>query len=335
MSLVSVFIPCYNYGAYLAECVESALTQAGVDVEVLVIDDASNDDSAAVARQLAAQDGRVSVHVHPENRGHIATYNEGLDWARGDYLLLLSADDLLVPGALARAAAVLDAHPAVGFVFGDVPRPGDEGKPLRTEGEPRIYSGQEWLEERCRSGYNVVPVPTAVVRTTVAKQVGGYLPDHPHAGDLEMWLRLAAYADVAELPTHQGVYRRHDESMSKSFYANAGIEDLVACKRAFDEVLTTHRNAIPDADRLRALAYRGCAIRMIGRASTVYDRGLRRADYVDTLVDLALQTDPSVRRTPVYIKFRARRALGYGPAAGLARLRSRVSARAGSMGGNR
>jgi hypothetical protein len=224
-------------------------------------------------------------------------------------------------------------------VFGDVPRVGEEGQPLRTEGAAAIYPGHAWLEERCRSGYNVVPVPTAVVRTSVQRKVGGYLPDHPHAGDLEMWLRLAAYADVAELPTHQGVYRRHQQSMSKSFYANAGIEDLVACKKAFDEVLTTHQDAVPAAGRLRALARRACAIRMIGRASTVYDSGLRRPDYVDTLVDLALRTDPGVRRSAVYRKFQLRRALGYGPAATLARLRGQLrtgfTSGAGGTGGSR
>jgi GT2 family glycosyltransferase len=327
VTLVSVFVPCHNYGHYLEECVSSVLTQEGVDVEVLVIDDASSDDSAEVAARLAAADPRVSIRVHATNRGHIATYNEGLEWVRGDYLLLLSADDALVPGALRRAVAVLDAHPSVGFLFGDVPRPGDEGRPLRTEGTVRLYTGHEWLEERCATGYNVVPVPTAVVRAAVQRQVGGYLPAHPHAGDLEMWLRLAAHADVAELDTHQGVYRRHATSMSSAAYAHAGVEDLVACSRAFDEVLMTHRDAIADADRLRTMARRACARRMVGRASTVYDAGAGRADFVDTLLGLAFRTDPSVRRSAVYAKFRLRRALGFRTASTVARLRPRSAAR--------
>ena len=116
---VSVVVPCYRYGHFLPECVGSILDQEGVDVRVLVIDDASPDDSAQAARRLAAADARVEVRVHEVNRGHIATYNEGLlDWADGDYSVLISADDVLAPGALARATAVLEEHPEIGFVYG-------------------------------------------------------------------------------------------------------------------------------------------------------------------------------------------------------------------------
>jgi glycosyltransferase involved in cell wall biosynthesis len=75
---VSVVIPCYRYGRYLPDCVRSVLDQEGVDVRVLIIDDASPDDSGEVAMGLAAEDERVQVRVHRENRGHLATYNEGL-----------------------------------------------------------------------------------------------------------------------------------------------------------------------------------------------------------------------------------------------------------------
>src|SRR4051812_4578035 len=104
MSRVDVVIPCYNYGRYLAACVDSVLSQDGVDVRALIIDDASTDDSVRMARALAASDERVRLRCHPRNRGHIATYNEGLlEWADAEYLVLLSADDLLVAGALRRA----------------------------------------------------------------------------------------------------------------------------------------------------------------------------------------------------------------------------------------
>ncbi|WP_460807831.1 glycosyltransferase family 2 protein [Micromonospora zhanjiangensis] len=93
---VSVVIPCYNYGHYLPECVHSVLSQSGVEVDVLIVDDASPDGSAEVARELSA-DPRVRLIAHRENRGHIATYNEGLAAVDGEYVVLLSADDLLSP----------------------------------------------------------------------------------------------------------------------------------------------------------------------------------------------------------------------------------------------
>ena len=118
MSRFDIIIPCYNYGNYLRECVESVLDQSHQDLRVLIIDDASPDHTAEVAADLAARDPRVEFRRHAVNQGHIATYNEGLEWTTGDYTLLLSADDLLVPGALLRASRLLDAHPEVGFVYG-------------------------------------------------------------------------------------------------------------------------------------------------------------------------------------------------------------------------
>src|SRR5881227_754343 len=111
MSSIDVIVPCYRYGRYLRKCVRSVLGQGLPGTRVLVIDDSSPDDTAEVAAALCAEDERVHLIRHPVNKGHIATYNEGIEWANARYLLLLSADDFVLPGALVRAAALLDEHP--------------------------------------------------------------------------------------------------------------------------------------------------------------------------------------------------------------------------------
>ena len=78
LARIDVFIPCYNYGRFLYQCVNSVLGQEGVDVRVLVIDDASPDNTAEVAAALAREDPRVTVIRHSSNKGHINTYNEGI-----------------------------------------------------------------------------------------------------------------------------------------------------------------------------------------------------------------------------------------------------------------
>jgi len=118
LSTVQVIIPCYNYGRFLRSCVASALSQEGVDVRVLIIDDCSSDNSVDICRELQCADRRVSFIHHKVNKGHIATYNEGLLLASSDYVVLLSADDLLTPGALRRAADLMDQNPSVGLVYG-------------------------------------------------------------------------------------------------------------------------------------------------------------------------------------------------------------------------
>src|SRR5437899_3312632 len=117
MSRVDVIIPCYKYGCYLRQCVESLLTQSMADMRILVMDDASPDNTAEVAAELVRQDNRVEVRRHATNQGHIATYNEGLEWVKADYVLLISADDALTPGALRRAVRLMDTHPAVVLVY--------------------------------------------------------------------------------------------------------------------------------------------------------------------------------------------------------------------------
>src|SRR5437868_1488824 len=113
MATVDVVIPCYNYGRFLEACLRSVLTQPISDLRVLIIDDASTDDSALIAKHLATDDPRIEVRVHSENRGHIRTYNEGIDWAESEYFVLLSADDLLAPGSLGRAVTIMDGEPDI------------------------------------------------------------------------------------------------------------------------------------------------------------------------------------------------------------------------------
>ncbi len=113
--LVKVIIPCYGYADLLEGCVRSVLRRQRVAVRVLIVDDCSPDDTPAVARRVAESDDRVEYRRHADNMGLIATANEGLEWAEdSDYVVLLSADDRLVPGSLDRAVDALEYHPEVG-----------------------------------------------------------------------------------------------------------------------------------------------------------------------------------------------------------------------------
>src|SRR5947209_2320354 len=172
MSTFAVIIPCYRYAHYLPACVESVLAQPGVDLRVLILDDASPDDTPTVARALAAGDRRVEYRRQATNQGHIATFNKGLAWADGDYTVLISADDLLTAGALSRAAALLDAHPEVGLVSGQVLlfKSGQPLPPARTPpgpGQWKLTPGRKWFERACRTGRTFITSPEAVVRTSL------------------------------------------------------------------------------------------------------------------------------------------------------------------------
>jgi glycosyltransferase involved in cell wall biosynthesis len=311
MSRVDVIVPCYNYGRYLPGCVCSVLGQEGVDVRVLIIDDASPDGSGHVAEVLARRDERVEVRRHAVNRGHIATYNEGLDWAAGDYLLLLSADDLLCPGALRRAAHVMDAHPEVGLTYGrqikfasDAP---PSAGPATADGDCRIRSGAEFVEWCCRTGQNPVTTPTAVVRTALQKRLGGYRKDLPHTGDMELWLRFAAHAAVAVIDADQAYKRMHPGNMQYQ-YLGSGLGDLLHRHAAFQILFAEHDRRLPDARRMRAEATATLAKEAFWAASRAFDRG-DLPSYQQCL-DCAVRLDPELRTQRPWARLRWKRRLG-------------------------
>jgi glycosyltransferase involved in cell wall biosynthesis len=249
MAKVDIIIPCYNYGRFLESCVRSVLDQSVKDIRVLIIDDASSDDSVAVARRLADADPRVSVIAHARNMGHIATYNEGIAWASSDYFLLLSADDMLAPGALERAVAIMDRDEDVVLTHGRSINWNDS-YPL-PEIEPEQddrWSRQDLVRETCRVGRNLVSTPTAIGRTSVQKRIGGYDATLPHTADMEMWLRYGTCGAVARIEAVQAIYRLHGSNMSSNYYDAEGA-DLPHRKQTFDCFFRKYPN-LPARDEL-------------------------------------------------------------------------------------
>lgn len=255
MAKVDIVVPCYNYGRFLEGCVRSVLEQSLGDVRVLIIDDASSDDSVSVAQSLAHADRRVSVISHPQNWGHISTYNQGIEWASSDYFLLLSADDLLVPGALERAAEIMDADPDIVLTHGEgVPWQDDLPFP-KIEAQQRIkWTRQDLVREMCAIGANAVNTPTAIGRTRIQKAIGGYRASLPHSGDMEMWLRFGAHGAAAKIDAVQAIYRKHSSNMSNSYW-NEDWSDYPYRKAAFDSFFEEYMARLPGCRSLRTEAY--------------------------------------------------------------------------------
>lgn len=310
MSRVDVIVPCHDYAAFLPACVESVLGQQGVEVRVLILDDASTDDSEAVARALARRDGRVEYRRHAVNRGHIATYNEGLEWIAGDYTLLLSADDLLTPGALGRAARLMDRHPEVGLTYGRAIMTSEPARHVPRIPDPcktRVLGGPELVEAFCTWGGNRVPTQTAVVRTSVQRAVGGYRPELPHSGDMEMWLRVAARHAIGVVDADQAYYRIHSSNMHRQ-YAAAVLGDLEQYRRTFADYFEREGRALPRAERLLACALRSLGRRALWKASAFLDRG--DAPGCAQLLEFAERISPPVRWEPLWFRVRLKRAAG-------------------------
>jgi hypothetical protein len=296
---VTVVVPCHDYGRFLELCVTSVLRQHGVTYDVLIVDDASSDDTPGICARLAADHPGVRWIRHSVCRGHIATFNEGLAAATGDYVVLLSADDALVPGSLARAARFLDDEPGVGLVYGHPVF--FAGEPLpparRVEGTRHVRPGVDWIARRCRAGTNCISSPEVMLRRRTLEEVGLFDPDLPITGDLHLWLRIAARADVGYLAgTDQAYYRRHPSSMYRS--THHVVADLEARRAAFTTFFAGDGRHLPDAERLETDARIALADEALWKASRAYDRGRVDASPVGPLMYFAATTWPRTRDLP-------------------------------------
>lgn len=311
MSEVDVVIPCYNYAQFLRRCVESIITQTGIDVRVLIIDDASADHTPEVGSELAKRDARVTFRRSAKNKGLIATANEGImGWATRKYSLLISADDALTPGALERAAKVMDRHCDVGMAYGMAYVISDDSGmmdlPDSASFKYRIVPGPQFLRRVCEH-WQGVPTPTAVIRTELQHRIGGYHPGLPQTSDAEMWMRIATQAPIAVIHTPQGYYRWHGSNMS-SAYTGRALSDLDEQYKTINEVYRnwgSHIEEFPawmDVTKLR-LGRQACWM-----AGLAFERG--DIEGARTCLKFAKEVCPSPWRLTSWWKTQAKRLAG-------------------------
>jgi hypothetical protein len=287
-----------------------------VETRVLIIDDASTDNTPEVAGRLADQDPRVSVRRHESNLGHIMTYNEGLEWVDGDYTVLLSSDDLVTPGAFRRAASVMDDRQDVAFVYGRAVRFWDDDVPQFLETPPRevgryqVRSGPDWIADRCLEGRNCICSPEVITRTTVQLAVGPYNHELPISGDLEMWLRLASRGSVGRvIDAPQALYREHPASMQRDAFS-AELLKYQQRVAAFDSFFGEHVDEVSEGPALWRAARRSIARQILWSACRRFDHGEADRMLVQPLIDLAFETYPESATLREYRSLRWRTRIG-------------------------
>lgn len=143
-NIISVIVPVYNVAAYLPECLQSILQQDYRELEVIVIDDGSTDDSGAICDAWAVRDSRIRV-IHQKNGGAAAAKNAGLRAATGAYLSFVDSDDYLEPGTYSHMIRLLETHDAdvIQCAYRDVYRDRKEDRIRSTETE--VLSATDYL----------------------------------------------------------------------------------------------------------------------------------------------------------------------------------------------
>lgn len=300
MASVDVIIPNYNYGRYLHECVESVRGQAVNDLRILIIDNASTDESVLVAQNIAKNDSRVDIVVHNENLGLHASWNEAIDAASADYFMILCSDDLLAPGALHRAIALMERDRSICFTHGqeitlskDHPPPPLSGRNKTVEW--RTMTGKEFVWASCTNPANYINGGTMVIRTAAQKRAGYFRSHLTSTIDLEMMLRLAQLGGVGETSAVQGLRRLHGANMSE-LYASDYAAELRQRLSAFDSFFANDGNDMTDRNILRMYVRKGIAERAYWRGVRDLSRG--RIESALGLLKLSLTLRPLAAIVP-------------------------------------
>lgn len=306
---VSVAIPNYNYAQFLPAAIGSALNQPGVDVDVLVVDNASTDESVPMVRAMAEKDSRIRLIEHATNMGTIASFNEMRQETDGDYYVLLCSDDLLTPGSLARSVALLEAHPNVGFTYGWVKSFYDDDVPQQTESTVTgwsVWSGDRWLQARYRDARNVIVTPEVVMRRSVINQLY-YDTRFRERSDLLMWLRGALITDVGHVHGPcQALQRIHDARLSATHYSGL-LPDLRSRLAVFQLVLDEEARDLPHAGRLRHDVRHALAYESLRLARRCHDRGEPIGDSTaEEYEGFAVEAWPEIRRTRAWRAYQLR-----------------------------
>jgi|SRR5579859_7120728 len=210
---VTLLIPCYNYGRYIPQALGSLLGQTLADLELIVIDDASTDNTPEVLARYS-DDPRVRVVRHTTNQRHIASYNEGLAMARGTYIGIVSADDYCLRGdALERQVAIFENNPTVGMVYSAHSMLDPDGSLTIVAHGDRDAVRPGLDEFRSLLWGNYILHSGTLLRRDVLDALGPYDAELPQSGDWDFWLRASAISDVGYIAEPLYVYRLHPTNM--------------------------------------------------------------------------------------------------------------------------
>jgi hypothetical protein len=263
---VHVAISVKDGERYLREAIESILAQRDVDMEVALYDNGSSDGTLEIARGYPG----VSVIVNPPDSNFFHTMNRAAASTTARYLAPFAADDVMLPGNLARKVAALDATGA-GYVHGPVETMDDDGQPL---GVLLDLPGDEVVEApdfaRRLLPLNNTATPSVVLRIDALRRIGGFDPRSFFCADWLAWVRLALRERVCALADPLVRYRQHDGTASTEGVRQGRF--AIHEPATMDEIFAD--DAFPEAWEADRPAW--MAARLLHTAIALHDAGLRR-----------------------------------------------------------
>lgn len=205
---ITVLLPVYNGEEFIADAVNSILGQTYSNFVLLIIDDGSLDDTGKILEEMAARDPRIRL-VRRENRGLIATLNEGMAICRTELIARMDADDVALPTRLALQKNFMDANPNVAVCGTEVI--------LYEKGSSVSYRTNAPFDVLCLFG-SPLAHPTVMFRRSIVLKVGGYRASMLAAEDYDLWVRICqAGFCIANIPKKLLLYREHPNNSRRTY----------------------------------------------------------------------------------------------------------------------
>jgi glycosyltransferase involved in cell wall biosynthesis len=209
MPFVSVIIPAYNYDEYIRQAVESVLAQSFADLEILVVDDGSIDNTRQVVEQI--EDSRLR-YLYQDNQGLSSARNTGLRCTDSKYVAFLDADDLWLPSKLELQLGRIERSDRIGLVYGGYHVIDEAGVQIGTR-SPRIVDG-DWLKHLVLGNFVAGSATTSMLRRECFERVGLFDESLRACEDWDMWLRVAQYYEFGVVDAPMAAIRIHTANMT-------------------------------------------------------------------------------------------------------------------------
>ncbi len=266
--LVSVIIPVHNREEYIGEAVESVLNQSYKNIELIIVDDGSTDNTGNIVKEYMEKDDRVR-YIYQENQGSGAARNTGIKEAKGEYVAFLDSDDKYFPFAIEKMVYLFKQKPeSVKLIYGDfiTEIEGSDEKIYREIAEPRE---KPILFQQFLIGNPVLPT-ISIARRDVFDDIGLFDTKFKIAEDYDLWVRLILKYDIGKLNLPVSVYRTHKEQITKDRGVLRYEVDKVALKLFYS---LKPEKLFPNAKDKKEIAsgLEVLASKMLKRNATPYD----------------------------------------------------------------
>jgi glycosyltransferase involved in cell wall biosynthesis len=230
MARVSVVIPSYNHQRFIVKCIESVLTQTFQDFEIIIIDDCSSDGSVDQIKSF--KDERIKFEINSSNNGATSTVNRGISLARGEFIAILSSDDLWHKDKLERQIGFMDGNPDVGAVFSLAELIDENGLSLLNSSDQyaNIFHQSNrgrhaWLNHFFFN-YNCLCHPSALIRRSCFEKVGLYTEGFAQLPDFEMWIKICTNFEIYIIEERLVYFRRLDKNGNASSTTPENLQRL-------------------------------------------------------------------------------------------------------------